>query len=105
MGIVSGIVRDGISQGHLELPQDCVPEDLVFGLWSQTYGAHSIIATGGALEELGIRDPFGAVRRSIHKCLDGFDWQPLSSDYDYEGLAEKLRGELFAEETRQALTT
>ena len=35
MGIVSGIIRDGIGHGDLELPEGIVPEDVAFGLWSQ----------------------------------------------------------------------
>lgn len=101
MGIVSGIVRDAIAQGHLELPEDTFPEDLVFGLWSQTYGAHSIIATSGSMADLGVHDPFAAVRHSIHMCLDGFGWLPLSTDYDYQGLFDRLLQEVFPDECLQ----
>ena len=104
MGIVAGIVRDAISQGHLELPDTVCPEDLVFGLWSQTYGAHSIIATSGSMVDLGIHDPFAAVRHSILRCLDGFGWCPLSTDYDYQGLFDRLQQELFPDECLQSIS-
>ncbi len=39
MGIVAAIVREGMSAGELELPAEMTPEDLVFGLWSLTFGA------------------------------------------------------------------
>ena len=41
-GIVAGIVRDGIAQGDLALPAEVVAEDVVFGLWSLTFGAYSL---------------------------------------------------------------
>lgn len=98
MGIVSGIVRDAIAQGHLELPESTCPENVVFGLWSQTYGAHSIIATSGSMADLGIDDPFFAVHHAINMCLDGHDWRPLSADYDYLELFQSLPSELFPDE-------
>lgn len=102
MGIVSGLVRDGVAQGHLELPDDSSPEELVFGLWSQTFGAYSIITTSDSLEELGVTDPYHAVRQSINMVLDGYRWQPLSTDYDYSSLFEKLQREVFPDECQQA---
>jgi len=39
MQIVSGVVRDGLAHGDLELPAERSPEDLVFGLWSLNFGA------------------------------------------------------------------
>jgi hypothetical protein len=103
MGIVSGIVRDAIAQGHLRLPESTSPEDLVFGLWSQSFGAYSIITTSDSLEELGISDPYPAVRHAISMLLDGYGWQPLSTDYDYPELFEKLQTEVFANECREVI--
>ena len=98
MGIVSGIIRDGIGQGDLKLPDGIVPEDVAFGLWSQCFGAYSIIATSDSLPQLGISDPFVAVRRNISTMLDGYGWKQLSSDYDYQQLFERVSTEVFADE-------
>ena len=102
MGLVAGIIRDGIAQGHLSLPEDMAPEDLVFGLWSQTFGAYSIIATAEGLDTLGVSDPYRAVRTNINLMLDGYGWTPTSKDYDYVELFERLQSEVFPDECRQA---
>ena len=104
MTIVSGVVRDAVSQGDLTLTEKSSPEDLVFGLWSQTFGAHAIIATSESMADLGIQDPFAAIRNSIHMCLDGFGWLPLSTEYDYDGLFERLQHEIFPNECEQAVS-
>ncbi|MEZ6131427.1 MAG: TetR/AcrR family transcriptional regulator [Planctomycetaceae bacterium] len=96
VGIVAGIVRDGIAQDHLTLPDDMSPEALVFGLWSMTEGAYSIIGTSDAVTELGIGDPFPAIRQHIHRLLDGFGWTPLSRDLDFTGVAKKVLEQVFA---------
>ena len=102
MGIVAGIVRDAVACHHLVLPEDLTPEDLVFGLWSQTFGAYSIIATGGdELEQLGVADPYRAVHQAISRTLDGYLWSPLSSEFDYLNLFEEQMAEVFPDEHRQ----
>ncbi len=101
IGIVAGIVRDGIAQGDLTLPEDLAPEDLVFGLWSQTFGAYSIIATSEGLQDHGVVDPYHAVRQNINMILDGYGWTPLSTDYDYLDLFDRLTAEVFPDEYQQ----
>lgn len=101
VGIVAGVVRDGIANGHVSLPDGMVPEDLVFGLWSMTEGAYGIIATSEAIAELGIQHPFLAIRANIHSLLDGFGWTPLSSRHDYTETARLILKDVFAEEFRR----
>ena len=57
IGIVTGVIRDAIARGDLKLSEGDRPEDLVFGLWSLSFGAYSIIATSDSLVDLGIRGP------------------------------------------------
>jgi len=63
MTIISGIVRDGIAHGDLELPHECSPEDLVFGLWAINTGGFTIISSSESLEDLGVSLPVVALRR------------------------------------------
>lgn len=98
VGIVAGVVRDGIAQSHVTLPDNMTPESLVFGLWSMTEGAYSIIATSDAVRELGIEDPFQAIRLNIHGMIDGFGWTPLRKDLDYDQTMEQFMADVFAEE-------
>ncbi len=102
MSTVAGIVRDGIAQGHLRLPEGTNPEEMVFGLWSMSFGAFAIISTSDPLVELGIQDPFATVQRNCNLLLDGYGWQPLSSEYDYDAATERIEEEVFADEFRQA---
>lgn len=98
VGIVAGIVRDGMAQGHVTLPDGVTPEALVFGLWSMTEGAYSIVATSDAMTELGIGEPFPAIRHNIQHMLDGYGWSPLSSEIDFEAEMEKLVRDVFPQE-------
>ncbi|MEZ6126947.1 MAG: TetR/AcrR family transcriptional regulator [Planctomycetaceae bacterium] len=98
VAIVAGIVRDALAQSHLQLPEGMTPESLVFGLWSMTEGAYSIVATSDAVRELGIHSPFQAVRTHIHRTLDGFHWTPLASDVDYNQVMQQALLDVFPQE-------
>lgn len=98
MQIVSGVVRDGLAQGDLELPDERSPEDLGFGLWSLNFGAYTVLTTSDSLTDNGITDPVAALRHNQSQMLDGYRWRPLSSEVDYRSLMDQVRSEVFADE-------
>lgn len=98
MSIVAGIVRDAIASEDLELPKGFTPEKLVFGFWSLTNGAYAIALSTDSLEQLGIGDPYETVRNHTAALMDGFDWQPMSTEYDSKKILKKVFKEVFADE-------
>ncbi len=98
MSIVAGVVRDAVASEDLELPKQFTPEKLVFGLWSLTSGAYSIAAASDALQQMGIDDPFETVRDHIAALLDGFNWQPISDQYDIDKLLKRIQKEVLNDE-------
>src|SRR5262249_42640127 len=99
--VVGGIVRDAIAVGDLELPTGFTPEQLVFGLWSLTFGGYSIAASSPSLANLGIHEPMSAIQVNANMMLDGFGWRPLSRDIDLPKLIERVTEELFSAEHAQ----
>ncbi len=97
MGIVGGVVRDAIAKGDLALPDHVTPEDLVFGLWSLTSGAYSIIITSESLENLGMSEPYEMVRNHTAVMMDGYRWKPFSSEFDRNELIERIEKEVFGD--------
>jgi len=94
---VLGIAAAGIADG--DLPADTRPEDVVFGLWSMTYGAHFLQSSDHMpLEEQGFGDPPAALRTNQHALLDGYLWRPLTHEWDYEESERRLLEEVFPEE-------
>lgn len=98
MSVVSGVVRDAIATGDLKLPDHVSPEKLVFGLWSLTSGAYSIALTSDSLPELGVDEPFAAVREQVAIMLDGYRWKPLSTKFDASELLTRIREEVLQDE-------
>jgi AcrR family transcriptional regulator len=106
VGIVGGVVRDAIAHGDMKLPDDMTVEDIVFGLWSINYGGFSIITTSTAdsLSEVGISDPFMAIRRNIGSMMDGYQWRPLSHEHDYDETYQRVQNEVFSDELQQLVS-
>lgn len=98
MSVVAGIARDAIAAEDLELPKSITPEKLVFGLWSLTTGAYSIMLSSESLTQMGLDDPYETVRDHTSALLDGFNWQPLSREYDAKKLLKKIQKEVFKDE-------
>jgi AcrR family transcriptional regulator len=102
VGVVSGVIRDALASGDLNLPAGIVPEYLVFGLWSISFGAYSIATTSTTLTEIGIADPFEALSWNYAVLLDGCGWRPLSTEFDYRASLESIGREVFSAEMRQS---
>ncbi|HVW38533.1 MAG TPA: TetR/AcrR family transcriptional regulator [Pirellulales bacterium] len=101
MGVVGGIVRDAVAAGDLDLRSDVAPEHLVFGLWTMAFGAFTLLASGAALDELGIPEPIVALRHNYNSLLDGYGWRPLSGELDQQATIERINREVLAEEMQQ----
>ncbi len=76
MTLLSEIGRRAVETGELTLPAHTGVEELVFGLWSLTYGGMVIDLSSPGLEQIGIRDCLSAIRKNCHALMDGFGWQP-----------------------------
>ncbi len=95
INLVAGIVRDAIAAGDLELTKGVSPDQIVFGLWSATYGGYSIMDCGDTIRQMGIEDGFLMVRDINNKLLDGFGWKPFSAQQDYHAIFERVAQEVF----------
>lgn len=96
--LVMEVIRDGIRAGDLTMPASMGPESVAFGLWSLAFGTRALMDTVVATTQLGIADGFEAARSFTHVLLDGLDWKPLSTEWDYEQTRQRVLRELFSSE-------
>lgn len=97
ISLVAGVVRDAIASGDLTLADEISPDQVVFGLWSTTYGGYSIMECDETLRQMGIVNGFQMVRDINNKLLDGFGWKPFSTERDYNKVFERVAKEIFAD--------
>lgn len=96
MSSLSHIIDRAIRQGDLSLPRRQSPVDVLFGLWSLTYGGMMIELSSPSLAELGIRDSRETIRRNCNAMLDGLDWRPRYDAEAYRRLVRRVRRKLVA---------
>ncbi len=98
IGIVANIVNDAIYASELQLDDSLNPVELVFGLWSLSYGSQLIQSYNIPLQQLGVRDAVNAITRLSGAMLDGLGWQPLGHEFDYDETLKRIADEVFADE-------
>ncbi len=100
IGSVANIVQDAINDG--DLPASSLnPVEIVFGLWSMSYGGQLLQSYDIPLQELGVRDPGNVLTRMVSLTLDGLGWKPLLDEEQWIKTHQRIRKQLFAEELQQ----
>lgn len=102
-GVATGIAREAVSAGDLQLQDGDTVEQIVLGLWSLYTGAFLI-------RDLGIfdhappemRDPTRPLMRNSQRFLDGLGWRPFSTEHDYLVTRQRALCELFPSEAAKA---
>lgn len=97
ISLVSGVVRDGVASGDLVLDGTLTPDQVVFGLWSVTYGGYSIMECQETVQQMGIENGFRMVRDINNKYLDGIGWRLFSTETDYHKIYDKVQAEIFSD--------
>ena len=100
MGMFNIEISNAIKAGDLVLPKDMTYEQVTFAMWSASWGAMALITSKAESEGIG---PMILERESftnIRLILDGFDWKPLSSDWDYSDTIKRIANSLFEDEIK-----
>jgi AcrR family transcriptional regulator len=101
LGAVAGVVLQAQAEGELPASCELSPMELVYGLWSLTFGGLSLQNADVNLAEIGVRDPNHVLATIGNYTLDGAGWTPLSRDFDYHASLTRIRDSLFAAEFAQ----
>jgi len=92
--LVASIIQDAMDDGDLPVGQLNAAE-LVYGLWSMSYGGQLLRSYQIPLKQLGIRDPGRAITTLIQTTLDGLGWQPSMTHEQTNALLIHFETEFF----------
>jgi hypothetical protein len=95
MALLMGIIGDAIHCGDLRLNIDRRPADLAFVLWALAFGTRALMTSQVAITQLEIRDGAETTRGFADDLMDALGWKPLSTEWDYAGIRQRVRRELF----------
>jgi len=99
---IAAVLHDAVVAGDIELADEELPLFISYGLWSLSFGSHFIAASNPNLGSKGFDDETKMLNRNYHALLDGYGWKPLSKDWDYDAVSERVQHEVFPEESRRA---
>jgi AcrR family transcriptional regulator len=91
----AGVIREAVNTGDLQLPGRICPEDLLFFMWASRWGASTIMRSDTPIALAGVAESALAVEWSLGLMLDGYGWQPLSSQWDYKRTRQRVHAEAF----------
>jgi AcrR family transcriptional regulator len=101
LDMIRGVIEDGITAGDLALAEGLDPLWVLYGLWSMAVGGHHIECNPQACAKLAGVDMNAALWKNYQVLLDGYGWQPLSTEWDYPATVERIKTEVFADEYRE----
>lgn len=101
-GVATGIARDALAQGDLELAPGQTVEQVCVGLWNLYVGAFLMRDLEPFLSDPAVADPMPTLMANAQVFLDGFGWRPLSTQHDYPAARLRALVEVFPEEARRA---
>ncbi|MFC0117169.1 TetR/AcrR family transcriptional regulator [Pseudoalteromonas xiamenensis] len=98
IAVADQFITDAVSAGDLQLSPTISSDTLIFANWAVAFGTNALI--NSAKESRCIEpvlDPFTALY-NINIMLDGMQWLPLSSKWDYKKVWLKVEETIFADE-------
>ncbi len=105
VSILNGIVRDAIAQGDLVFEQGRSIEELTYQVWLLGESSKAAVWSWMPPRELGVDNPFDVMLHTGQILGDAHGWRPLSTEWDYRETLERIRREVFPDESRRAYGT
>jgi AcrR family transcriptional regulator len=103
MNHVSAIVEDAVATSDLILPPGLRPGDIAFAGFILAIGTQTALLNfSDVMDTLEVTNPRQVARHAAHAMLDGFDWRPLSTEWDYQSTFDRIAKEVFADECQLA---
>jgi AcrR family transcriptional regulator len=100
--ILRDILVDAVLKRDLMLREGSSVERIAFSLWALVDGSYELMENQAAGSVLGMDHPLGALHEAFNVLADGYDWRPLSSEYDYHASVGAIRKAVFPDEATEA---
>lgn len=98
IGNADQLVNFAVEQGDLKFSPGIGSDAIVFANWSIAFGSNALTQNASNSHCIKrIQDPF-SVLHNANMLLDGLNWKPLSSEWDYRKTWQRVEQELFSEE-------
>ena len=99
LNIVLDPIRKAVQCGDLPLSADWTPEKVLFALFSLAMGGHiGVLNYATVMRKIGVTSRSPHLFDSVNVFLDGLNWMPLSSKFDYSSTVNSVNHEVLGED-------
>ncbi|MCC2523686.1 TetR/AcrR family transcriptional regulator [Vibrio coralliilyticus] len=92
------LVNYAVESGDLKFSPGISSDAIVFANWSIAFGSNALTQNASNSHCINrLQDPF-SVLHNANMLLDGLNWKPLSSEWDYKKTWRRVEQELFSQE-------
>ncbi|WP_159738802.1 TetR/AcrR family transcriptional regulator [Vibrio atypicus] len=98
IGSADQLVNFAVEQGDLKFSPGIGSDAIVFANWSIAFGSNALTQNASNSHCIHrLQDPF-SVLHNANMLLDGLNWKPLSTEWDYRKTWQRVEKELFSQE-------
>ncbi|WP_437188322.1 TetR/AcrR family transcriptional regulator [Planctomicrobium sp. SH668] len=92
-------IRHAIDGGELKLPAGWKPEQIAFSLFSLVFGANfALLNYTTLMRQIGITSRMPHLLNNFNLFLDGLNWAPLSTEFDYSTFVHTMIYKVLADD-------
>jgi AcrR family transcriptional regulator len=88
--ICQQLITAAIAEGSLQLAAGQSVDALAFVQWAQAFGANALLKPTQQLGLFSQLQPQPTMLLGVNLLLDGLNWKPLSSDWDYHASWQRI---------------
>jgi len=99
--LVRGILLDAVNNGDLVVDGGTKVEGIAYALCALAVGGYALVENDVAQNALGVASPLRALSEVYNRLADGYGWQPLYSELDWEETLAEIRRTVFPDEAQQ----
>jgi len=101
---LNNLVSEAEKSAVLDLTKLNLGDDAVnavtFSIWSMSFGSLSLLMNAVDSQLIKKVNSQGVLLNNINITLDGLNWQPLSSQWNYNDSIDRIKNEVFAQEVQ-----
>ncbi|EGU33869.1 transcriptional regulator [Vibrio sp. N418] len=98
INFADGLISSAVEAGDLKFSSGIGSDSIVFANWAIAFGSNALAQNASNSHCISrLQDPF-SVLHNANMLLDGLNWQPLSTEWDYRKTWQRVEKELFKDE-------
>jgi len=90
VAICQQLIAQAITEGALQLPVHQSVDALAFVQWAQAFGGNALLKPTQQLGLFSQLQPQATMLLGINLLLDGLNWKPLSTEWNYQASWQRL---------------